>query len=360
VRVHVGGRIVPRGHCLILTPRGDDRDDDEVRFAATGVDGTCRVRGLMPGTWRYEVYGRFLFQDMHRFLPTIVMKGEPDRISRGEVTIAADTVTPLELDLSPAALSAPGTIRGRIDGPATRGRVYRVRASGGASQTEDVVGGGTFQFSNLAPGFWSVVVSEIENQDEQIVYQRTLNLAPGAEEVMDLEFDEVAFDVRVADARTGLGIAGAWVSASGALGGGGSRADSTDADGRTRVVVMQPGHYTLWVHHEDYGSTEQDIDVPPSGEVRVALDPGVPCAGRVEFEDPQGQTDREWYLMVSTDGRSFRNSVQVDPKDPRFVIHGLPAGDYRALLFSPAANANRQISFRLPPQGDTNLVLRFE
>ncbi|MFQ6675281.1 MAG: TonB-dependent receptor domain-containing protein [Fidelibacterota bacterium] len=48
--------------------------------------------------------------------------------------------------------------------------------------------------------------------------------------------------------------------------------DATDSDGRFDIEGVDPGRYRLRVTHIGYGEVEKGVDVPPSGEVVIALE----------------------------------------------------------------------------------------
>lgn len=327
----------------------------------TAEDGSFRLRGIEPGTWRLEVTAEGLAQAAPdtRYELTASLTGVEVRMTVGGAIVGR--VRGLELDeLARLDLSA---------NLVTGGRSWR---SGSADYE------GAYRIEGVSAGKWRVTATLGEGE---AMASGEVELAPGQPEArLDLEF---ASDL-VLSGRVTLGgepVAGAEIS----LMGTGFARGRTASDGSFRIGRLAAGHYALSVHSSDGLAHRRELDLHGDHEVEVDLeaaevagrvvdaDGGLPLAGaRVELvpagDEPSGHGNRtesgnpdgafrlprvmpgEYLLRVEKDGYAIAS---------RPLAVAAPAGVAGLeVALTPAAGAVLEVSSAGgPPQQVTVAVI---
>jgi len=260
----------------------------------------------------------------------------------------------------------------RRDGrPAANVNVMVYGKGNGRATTDET---GRFEVADVKPGECHLQVSAGGERSFSSVHDQVLTLQSGEvrEVTIELHWVDVTLVVRDAD---GSYVKGANVNGSRANAKGGEdHEDSgrnfvwqqTDGEGRATVAIAKEGPWVFNVQSEEHGTAHARVDVPSGGldhPIEVTLDPGVRCAGRVEFDGAAPPEEGNWWMGIEAagDGKGDvdTTSEEVDPKTRKFEVKGLKSGTYRASLYVRDGGQFHSQTFTLPSHGDTNLVLRF-
>ena len=373
-RVRMGGGPPPRPLALVLVPHDDELmlESGFLHFALTDADGAFKVQHFAPGEWRYNLMTRFLATEPFDFLPDKFK--EPDELADGSFEIVEGKETALEIDATPFDQLQPCVVRGvvRRDGrPAANVSVMIYGKGNGRTTTDET---GRFEVADVKPGECHLQVSAGGERSFSSVHDQVLTLRSGEvrEVTIELHWVDVTLVVRDADGRyvKGASVNGSRQSAKGGEGHEDSDRNfvwqQTDGEGRATVAIAKEGSWVFNVQSQDHGTAHARVDVPSGGldhPIEVTLDPGVRCAGRVEFDGAAPSEEGDWWMGIEAagDGKGDvdTTSEEVDPKTRKFEVKGLKPGTYRASLYVRDGAPLHSQTFTLPSHGDTNLVLRF-
>jgi len=373
-RVRMGGGPPPHPLALVLVPQNEQLmlESGFIRFALTDADGAFKVQHLAPGDWKYNVLTRFLATEPFDFLPDKFK--QPSELADGVFTIEEGKETAVEIDATPLDQLQPCIVRGvvRRDGrPAANVSVMVYGKGNGRATTDET---GRFEVADVRPGESHLQVSSGGERSFSSVHEEVLTLRSGEvrEVTIELHWVDVTLVVRDADGRyvQGANVNGSRVNAKG----GEDTEDSsrnfvwqqTDAEGKATVAIAKEGPWVFSVRSEGNGTAHARVDVPSGGldhPIEVTLDPGVRCAGRVEFDGAAPSDEGDWWIGIEAAGDEKSevdvSSQEIDPKTRKFEVKGLRAGTYRASLYSRDGRPLHSQTFTLSSHGDTNLVLRF-
>ncbi|MEA2413958.1 MAG: large repetitive protein [Thermoanaerobaculia bacterium] len=170
-----------------------------------------------------------------------------------------------------------------------------------------------------------------------ITAQKPVAVKGGKDVQLDAELDPGhELRGRVVD-RSGRGVAGAYINATGA---GERRFDNmivSDADGSFVVAGLADGKYQVTARKEGMVSgAASDIDLPQTRPITLTLDAGATITGRVTGVAPEELTQ----VVVTAVGGTSRNQTYTDASG-NFSLSGLPDGQVRVDAFLVTAGRRR-------------------
>lgn len=376
-RVRMAGEPPPKRLMLGISPDnggGREAPDMELpRMALTDGDGAFHARHLAAGHYEYHLYTRFLFAEPTSFL----QEGfhEPDELAKGDFTIEEGKETALEIDATPLDQLEPCTVRGvvRRDGRPAPGLGVSVSGRSHAqTKTDDT---GRFEMADVKPGDVEVQVDGRDGEAQGTLYSESFRLQSAEVKDLSIDLHYVEVTLFVHDAQ-GHPVEGAQIQANRAREVDASSKEraaaigvfgSTGADGKAKLALARAGAWTFSAQSDERGRGSAAVDVPSHGfdrPIDLALDPGVRCAGRIEFEGIVPSAEGSWWVSIEPFGESVAGlggaEATVDEKERTFSIVGLTPGTWRATFFSGDVKPMISAPFTLTSQGDTNLVLRFK
>jgi hypothetical protein len=341
-------------------------------FALTDADGAFRIAHLAGGPYDYKLFTRFLGGEPISFLPDRFQ--EPDELASGDFTIEDGKETSLEIDATPLDQLQPCTVRGvvRREGrPAADLSISVGGRSNGRATTDEM---GRFEVVDVKPGDVYLRITGKGDGASGVLYTSQFKLQSA--EVRDLSIDlrYVEVTLFVHDDKGGP-IAGAFVNATRTVAANSTAVPeetlnawgNTGDDGKALLALSSPGAWEFTVQSDASGRGSAKADVPASGldhPIDVALDPGVRCSGRIEFDGISPSADQPWWIAIEPVEPSNHDDggaqARVNGKEKTFEAAGLRAGTWRASFYSPGSQPMMSQAFTLTSQGDTNLVLRFK
>ena len=371
-RVHLSGRPTGSSHMVVFEARGargQHPDDEMPRLAVTSADdGTFELSHLLPGTYRYQVFERFLSGDPQTF---DWQNMAIDAVASGGAPVAAGEPTPVEIDLAVGGgfLGPRATLRGvvRAGGLALSGAQAFVLGDGERMALTDAAG--RFEIVDLPATQLTVQIrAPEESAGHGLLHSEPVALQPDQVHEMTVEIEaqiEAQFAVRLGEEA----VPGCRISLERIGGDGGVRASyqiRTDASGTAQVTVYRAGTYHLLAEHPQKGRHEEPIEITRDGAFRfsVSLDPGVPFAGLVECSSRGDPRRGEPYRIlvfeqIRDDGHILsERQHQLERDSDAFHLIGMRAGHYRVRLYQPGTSAG-PIEFDVGPAGDRHLRLRF-
>jgi protocatechuate 3,4-dioxygenase beta subunit len=170
-----------------------------------------------------------------------------------------------------------------------------------------------------------------------VTAQKPVEVKGGKDVQLDAELDPGhELRGRVVD-RSGRGVAGANVMASGV---GERRFDNmiaSDADGSFVVAGLADGKYQVTARKEGMVSGEaSDIELPQTRPLTLTLDSGATITGRVTGVTPEELTQ----VVVTAVGGTSRNQTYTDASG-NFSLPGMPDGQVRVDAFLVTAGRRR-------------------
>jgi protocatechuate 3,4-dioxygenase beta subunit len=170
-----------------------------------------------------------------------------------------------------------------------------------------------------------------------ITAQKPVQVKGGKDVQLDAELDPGhELRGRVAD-RSGRGVAGAYITATGA---GERRSDNmivSDADGSFVVAGLADGKYRVTARKEGMVSGDaSDVDLPQTRPLSLTLDAGATITGRVTGVTAEELTQ----VVVMAVGGTSRNQTYTDASG-NFSLSGLPDGQVRVDAFLVTAGRRR-------------------
>ncbi|MGA8808526.1 MAG: carboxypeptidase regulatory-like domain-containing protein [Thermoanaerobaculia bacterium] len=170
-----------------------------------------------------------------------------------------------------------------------------------------------------------------------ITAQKPVEVKSGKDVQLDAELDPGhELRGRVVD-RSGGGVAGAYIMATGA---GERRFDNmivSDGDGSFVVSGLADGKYQVTARKEGMVSGDaSDIDLPQTRALTLTLDAGATITGRVTGVSPEELTQ----VIVTAVGGTTRNQTYTDASG-NFSLPGLPDGQVRVDAFLTTAGRRR-------------------
>jgi len=249
--------------------------------------------------------------------------------SRGDITAEdGKTVTGIDIQLDRGA-----TISGRVTagGSPVAGAEVRQPSqrmpqmmsqqvlSGAASATTD--GDGLYKLDGIAEGDRLI---EFHKQGF-VTAQKPVEVKAGRDVHLDVELDPGhELRGRVVD-RSGRGVAGAYIAASGAGERRGGPMIVTDSDGVFVLTGLADGQYGVTARKEGMVSSDAtDVDLPQTRPLTLTLDAGATITGRVSGV-PAEQLAQ---VMVMASGGTSRNQTNADASGT-FALPGMPDGQVR-------------------------------
>lgn len=280
--------------------------DDGVR---TAEDGSFRVTGLAPGTWRVEVAAPGWYQ--------------ADR----EATIELlESLADLEVRMLRGAVIA-GRILGFQPADAERLRVgVAPRRPGGPWIAGEIDGEGGYRIAGVPAGSWRVNVSL--GQQGRLFANVPIDIAPGERQArLDVEIRGLlALDGRVT--LGGEPVADGWILLT-HLASMLTAQAHTGAAGEFRVPELPAGRYGLVVTSLDPPlSHARELDVEADGEVTIEL-PAHAVAGRVvEATTGAPLGGASVRLVPKSAGGAAKGAVPSAESDGGFRVPRVAPGDY--------------------------------
>jgi acyl-CoA synthetase (AMP-forming)/AMP-acid ligase II len=373
-RVVMAGEAPPKRLMLAIEQNGDHAALEQAmpRLALTEADGSFRAAHLAAGKYSYHLFTRFLYADPLSFLPEHFR--EPDELASGDASIEEGKETSLVIDATPLDQLEPGIVRGvvRHEGHPAPGLTVNVSGRGHAqAKTDDA---GRFEVADVKPGDVELEVTGQDGDAYGTLYSSSFKLLSGEARDVAIDLRYVEVTVFVHDSQ-GRPVSGAQVSGNpkvephdatkpaatfGVWG-------QTGADGKAKFSLANAGAWSFEAQSGKEGRGSAAVDVPARGldhPIEVVLDPGVRCAGRIEFEGIAPSAEQTWWISIEPAGDSGHApsgaEAEVDEKQKTFTVSGLAPGTWRATFFSPDLKPMMSQEFTLTSQGDTNLVLRFK
>ena len=373
-RVVMAGEAPPKRLMLSLELNGDHAALEQAmpKLALTEGDGSFRASHLAAGKYTYRVFTRFLYAEPLSFLPEHFR--EPDELASGDFAIEEGKETPLVIEATPLDQLEPGIVRGvvRHEGHPAPGLTVNVSGRGHAQATTDDAG--RFEVVDVKPGDVELQVTGRDGEANGTLYSTDFKLQSGEAHDVAIDLRYVEVTVFVHDSQ-GRPVSGAQVSGNPKIEEHDSRKPAsyngvwgqTGSDGKAKFSLANTGAWSFEAQSGKEGRGSVAVDVPAHGldhPIEVALDPGVRCAGRIEFEGITPSADQGWWISIEpADDSGHAPSgaeAEVDEKQKTFTATGLTPGTWRATFFSSDLKPMMSQVFTLTSQGDVNLVLHFK
>lgn len=338
------------------------------RIGRTGIDGSFRFSNLPEGTWRLQVFERFLHQDplsiMANPVPPVLVHREDDFV------IEPGIVRSITIDLTPGGAGQTAVIHGniRLDGRPLEGAEVRVNAVG-PTQRIETDANGDYETGPILCSRGPVqlrVYHDVDGKRTRL-FEESLELIPGEVRRLDVDAGSTTILVRVVDRETQEPVAGAVVAI---LDEGSVSTDgTTDSVGEVSLSTAGVDKLRISAQASGYVRARRDValDEAAAGVTQVLeLTNPIPCAGICDLSmlDLTGAT--QVYLNVSGEGelnewKQLDLEELVDGRIP-FELNTIPSGgEYQARFWvSGNSGMSAQTSFELPGEGKTDLVLRYE
>lgn len=368
IRGHVtwGGEPPDRVYMLVLENREGLGELLEVfvppRLGRTDLAGAFRFTNLPAGTYRLNVFARFLDGDP---LQVLFGQREPTIVHReDEVALEPAGTTEVAIDLSPSGRGQTARVAGTVtlDGQPLAGARVQVHGSGPAA-TATTGADGSFETGDfLARGRVRVqVTGDVPtargNVEDVGLHTGSIEAVPRTVHRLDVAVQSTVVRVHVIAEPGGRPVAGAKVSV---RSGEQSRAGyaETDAQGWTEIVLVGDGEHVVIASADGYLATSLKIDPDASdfdGSVQVELEHATRCAGVCDLDAVDVRPGETVYLSVS--GHWQHLELGADRRAP-FRVEGLGPGTHEAKLWVEGRETPA-VSFELPEGGDEDLLLRF-
>jgi protocatechuate 3,4-dioxygenase beta subunit len=275
----------------------------------SGDDGSFRLTGVEPGTWR--------------------LAATKDGLAQVEPELRLDIGGPL-FDVE-VRMTAGGAIVGQVRGlelaDLSRLRLFAIsQTRGGLPRTGSVDFEGGYRIEGTGPGTWRVMAVSGEGEG---MASGEVELAPGQQEArLDLDF---AGDL-VLSGRVTLGgepLAGAQVGATGGEPAGFGIAH-TAADGGFRIGRLGPGRYELMVSAMAEGLIHrEEIELHDDREVRIELEASEVAGRVVDAETGAPVPGAEVRLAPAWAEMLGGSSTRSGDPDGAFRLRRVAAGEYR-------------------------------
>jgi hypothetical protein len=361
---------------MLLEGAGGTHAEEAVYSLRLDASGEGTLAQLTPGRWQYQ-----LLEGWERDASVLALLEKsaelPDDAARGEFEIREGETTELVLgrQAEPSAVETVGGGTGvlhgtlRIDGAPARGRVS-VQHEGvhdpDSIRYLKLDARGAFEFRDLPAGPVAFVYEDQEQEGRRgpsSMLVQPFDLVPGEERAADLRYESIGLDLEVVvgdlepvnEASVTLdcrGDDGVWFRFTG----------ETDRAGRIHVPLLQQGTCRIMVARREVGLTRTEIQVgsAPVEPLVIALEAGVPCAGRIEIPGADGS----FHLFFTTIDAMWiggTKEVELAGGSGEFSVQGLPPGAYQAQLYSrDREDRFSPLRVELGPNGDRELRLRFQ
>jgi len=256
--------------------------------------------------------------------------------SRGDINVEdGKTVTGIDIQLDRGAtISGHVTSHGAaIAGAEVRQASQRTLQPGPQGGSVITDADGLYKLDGVAEGERLIEF----HKTGFITAQKPVEVKGGKDVQLDAELDPGhELRGRVVD-RSGRGVAGANIMATGT---GERRFDNmivSDADGSFVVAGLADGKYRLTARKEGMVSGDaSDIDLPQTRPITLTLDAGATITGRVTGVAPEELTQ----VVVTAVGGTSRNQTYTDTSG-NFSLPGLPDGQVRVDAFLMTAGRRR-------------------
>ncbi|MBV9185547.1 MAG: carboxypeptidase regulatory-like domain-containing protein [Acidobacteria bacterium] len=258
--------------------------------------------------------------------------------ARGDINAEdGKTVTGIDIQLDRGA-----TISGRVTshGTAIAGAEVRQASQQRGPQAGPQMGGGVttdadglYKLDGIAEGARLIEF----HKTGFITAQKPVDVKSGKDVQLDAELDPGhELRGRVAD-RSGRGVAGANIRATGV---GERRFDNmivSDSDGSFVLAGLADGRYQVTAQKEGMVSADaSDVDLPQTRPLTLTLDAGATITGLVTGITPEELTQ----VVVTASGGTSRNQTYTDTSG-NFSLPGLPDGQVRVDAFLVTAGRRR-------------------
>ncbi len=337
--------------------------------SAADADGDARMTKLAPGRYQYMVLERFLPMDP---VGMLFPEFDPEPLARGFFEIAAGEVTEITVDVASQGLLEPGARSTLVHGRITRhGTPYPGLLVTANSDTSDVYSQETDADGRFAidveRASWAAlaVVKTDEVAGRRIrntIWQEMLELEPGGEHFVELDWEPETVEFRVLDER-GDPAAGAWLQCLPQADDNAVPRGQAGDDGVARIEVMKPGRYRVQAIVPGHGMGEASFEAYSGGgtpPVVVQFGYGVRCAGTVVIGEAAARNLRDPSLRIApaSYAEDARDAMLVfDAGAAPFVFDDVVPGRYIALLRSGDFYVN-SVPFTVPPD-DSEIRLEF-
>lgn len=366
-RIHWGDADPELLYMIALGRRGLDGPAELVfmpRFGLSRPNGEFRFTNLAPGSYRLEIFERFLDADL------IGLTGEgldPLQVHSDRIELTAGQIAEVDVDLTPNGLGPTARVVGTVKVGGVPCGGAQVRIDGGREESLQTDSWGHFESSELpvrrgARVRITVDLSSYEGgSTEQEVHNDWINLEAGEVHELEVDIEPRELNVEVLEAGTGTPLAEAIVEArpEGRWGPTATHG-TTDGLGRVRLMLFTSGpHY---VEAQATGHAKGWVEADPKPDrpderFKLELERSVPCAGRVELVNHEWKPGDWLFLQVSSESGAS-GSASLGDESLDFSIDGLEPGSYKARLWGSGIGGE-ETTFELGPGGDTGLVLRF-
>lgn len=310
--IEVSGRVVDDAGAPVAGAEVSLVADSLLGFqqpVRSGDDGSFRLTGVEPGTWR--------------------LAATKDGLAQVDPELRLDVGGPL-FDVE-VRMTAGGAIVGQVRGlelaELSRLRLFAIsQTRGGLPRTGSVDFEGGYRVEGTGPGTWRVMAVFGESEG---MASGEVELAPGQQEArLDLDF---AGDL-VLSGRVTLGgepLAGAQVGATGGEPAGFGVAH-TAADGSFRIGRLGPGHYELMVNAMAEGLVHrEEIDLHDHREVRIELEAREVAGRVVDAETGAPVPGAEVRLAPAWAEMLGGSRTRSGDPDGAFRLRRVAAGEYR-------------------------------
>lgn len=371
-KIHLGGEAPTKSYMIMMEPEFD-RDGtrsmvneiETPRIGLSDLEGNFKITQVTPGDWELHVFERFLDRDV---LGMIEDEPDPLEVFRHDIVVEASVETPVDVDLTPSGMGPTARVEGRIlvNGRPIAGA--EVNLNGNGQTVIETDSSGSFSSGEISAmrGVWVRIEADLTPDDGQDnateIYQDWVELNSGEVKRIDFDLQSTELRVIVVDAATRERISGANLNARFT---GSSEnqvppsTGTTDNQGMADMALMSDGDWMVTASHSDYASTNVQATASGGGlsEIEIELTPPIPCKGRV---DAGGRVVQEWgYLWVNQVDGEGGDSTNLEGADMTFSFNDLGPGKYNAQLWIDGESA-KDLEFELGPDGDENLILRFE
>ncbi|MEZ5987864.1 MAG: carboxypeptidase-like regulatory domain-containing protein [Planctomycetota bacterium] len=361
-RLTENGRPPAQRHTVYVEPRGDSFRRFHAllmpMFTRSAEDGSFRLDGLTPGSYRLEVLPDFAANGtpMHFFEQIATQQGQQG--VRQQLELAEGQVLRLDLDTASREVKGAGILEGvvRRNGRPVEGLTVQAWANGRIAGTTDAQG--RFRFDGLAEAKHQVVVMHMDlaSLDEDRLWQGEVDLTKDKVAFLDIDLHTTKFAFRLVDPDggplpvTGLRLEKRTSKASPANAGYRGR---SDADGVVTFDDIEIGTYAVRLDWEArrrgivLPGLEVDVQPGQAGPYELGTVKGLSVKGTITFDlsrlspeeralvDEQVRKQREawkqnkqswrgWYQLEADSG-----GLQGEGDEFAFSVQNIAPGTHR-------------------------------